>query len=183
MQMMSHRGKYCAAVAVVLAFLIGFSAFALAQDENTEVTKLLEQAKEKAAVLSQDADEMEALPRTDASWQTHAQMLDTVRQHVNDLARTVEKLTAARSSAAPWQQQAIDRMLPLMKELAANTTAAIQHLNQNKVRPVSPDYVEYLRANADTAHELTSTISNFVEYGRARARMDQLAQKLEIASK
>ncbi len=182
---MSNRGLFRVIAGFVGTFmLLAFSTVAPAQNsENAEVSKLLEQAKQQAAALSQDADEMEALPRTDASWQTHADMLNTVAQHVNDLAKTVEKLTSTRNSASPWQQQAIDRMLPLLKELAANTTAAIQHLNQNKVRPVSGNYEEYLRANADTAHERASTVSNVVEYGRARARMQQLEQKLEIASK
>src|SRR5258708_36162516 len=65
---------------------------------NPEVTRLLADAREKAAVLSQDADEMEALTRSDVSWQTHATMLNTIKEHVNDLARTVEKLNASRGS-------------------------------------------------------------------------------------
>jgi hypothetical protein len=48
------------------------------KQENPEVTKLLADARAKAAELSRDADEMEALIRTDVSWQTHAEMLERV---------------------------------------------------------------------------------------------------------
>jgi hypothetical protein len=153
------------------------------KEDNPEVSQLLAEAKEKAAVLSRDADDMEALTRSAASWQSHAVMLDTVKDHVNDLGRTVEKLTVARDSAAPWQQKAIDRMLPLMKELASNTTAAIEHIKEHQSQPNVGSYPEYLRANADTAHQLAYIISSFVEYGETKAKLARLEQRLEIASK
>jgi hypothetical protein len=42
-------------------------------------------------------------------------MLDKIKEDVNNLGRTAESLKAARDSASPWQQQAIDRMMPLLK--------------------------------------------------------------------
>jgi len=117
------------------------------------------------------------------SWQSHADKLEQIKEHVNNLGRTVEQLTAARASASPWQQVAIDRMIPLLKELASNTTAAINHLNENKLRPTSGQYTEYLRANADTAHQLSDMISSFVQYGQTQAKVDKPEQKLEVAAK
>jgi hypothetical protein len=163
--------------------VLGLLAASQNNQENPEVTRLLADAREKAAVLSRDADEMEALTRSDVSWQTHADMLNTIKEHVNDLARTVEKLSASRDSASEWQKQAIDRVMPLMKELAANTTAAINHLNENKLRPTSGSYKEYLKENAETAHQLSDIISSFVRYGDTRARLEKLEQRLEIASR
>ena len=152
------------------------------KEENQEVTRLLQDARDKAAVVSRDADEMETLTRSDTSWQTHASMLETMKEDVNDLAKDVEKLTAARDSASPWQQQAIDRMLPLMKELASNTTAAINHLKQERTRPTTPEYAEYLRQNSESARQLSDMISSFVQYGQTRAKLDKLEQKLEIGT-
>ncbi|MCU1304482.1 MAG: hypothetical protein JWQ87_4766 [Candidatus Sulfotelmatobacter sp.] len=34
---------------------------------------------------------MEALTRSEVSWQSHAAMLETIKEHVNDLGRTMEK--------------------------------------------------------------------------------------------
>ena len=151
--------------------------------ENPEVTRLLADARDKAAVLSRDADEMESLIRTDASWQTHAAMLDEVKRHVNDLGRAAQKLEESRSSASPWQQQAIDRMMPLLKELAANTTAAINHLNENRIRPTTGNYPEYLKENAETAQQLSDMISSYVRYGQTREKLEKLEQRLEVARK
>ncbi len=148
------------------------------ENENAEVSRLLQDVREKAAVLSRDADEMEALTRSDVSWQTHASMLETMKQDVNDMARSVEKLESMRNSASPWQKQAIDRMLPLMRELATNTTAAINHLNEQRSRPTTPEYAQYLRQNSETARQLSDMISAFVDYDQTRAKLAQLEQKL-----
>ena len=152
-------------------------------EENPEVTRLLAEARDEAAALSKDADEMEALTRSDVSWQSHAAMLETIKDHINSLGRTIDKLNAMRDSASDWQRQAIDRSIPLMRDLAANTTAAINHLNENKLRPTSGNYTEYLRENAETAHQLSDMISGFVRYGETREKLDKLEQRLEVASR
>ncbi|MCU1298503.1 MAG: hypothetical protein JWO91_2781 [Acidobacteriaceae bacterium] len=171
------------AVLLLFSTLLAKPALAVQSDENPQVTQLLEDARGQAAVLSKDADEMEALTRSDVSWQSHAYMLDKIKEDVNNLGRTAEKLQAARDSASPWQQQAIDRMMPLLKDLAANTTAAINHLRENQIRPATGSYTEYLKENTETAHELSNMISSFVQYGEERAKLEKLEQKLEIASK
>jgi hypothetical protein len=182
-------GRFLVTGALLAASLLLFPVFTLGaatpvqSEENSEVARLLADARDKAVVLSRDADELEALTRSNVSWESHAAMLDTMKDDVNDLARIVEQLNAARSSASPWQQQAIDRMIPLMKELAANTTAAINHLRENQIRPTSGSYTEYLKANRETAHELADMISSFVQYGQTRAKLEKLEQKLEVANK
>jgi hypothetical protein len=171
------------ALITLLLLMVSSIAPAASNEENLEVTRLLADAREKAAVLSKDADEMEALTRSDASWQSHAAMLESIKEHVNDLGRTMERLNEKRDSASEWQKQAIDRAMPLLKELATNTTAAINHLNENKLRPTSGSYTDYLKQNAETAHELSDMISSFVRYGDTRAKLDRLEHKLEIASR
>jgi hypothetical protein len=136
----------------------------------------------RRAILSKNADEMEALTRSNLSWESPAAMLGKIKEDVNDLGRIAEKLTAARDSASPWQQQAINRMMPLLKDLSENTTAAINHLRKNQTRPTTGSYTEYLKESAETAQQLSDMISSFVQYGEARAKPEKLEQKLEIAS-
>ncbi|HZP64632.1 MAG TPA: hypothetical protein VFB28_14555 [Terriglobales bacterium] len=179
------RYRWIAGVLPVIATLfLLFPSLLLAQkDENPQVASLLKQARDEAVKLSRDADDMESLTRSEVSWESHAAMLERIKEHVNDLGKLAEKMETERGSASPWQQQAIDRMIPLMKDLASNTTAAIDHINQNKLRPTAGDYPEYLKENAETAHELSTMISDFVAYGQARAKLEKLEQRLEIAQK
>lgn len=169
-------------VLVALMLLLVATLLPAENPENPQVAKLLAEAKEQAAQLSMDADDMESLTRSNASWQTHAEKLNEIRDHVNAMGRLVPKLLESRDSASLWQQQAIDRMVPLLKELAANTTAAINHLNQNKERPTTGSYTAYLQENSETARQLSDMISSFWRYGQTRSKLENLEQKLEIAS-
>ena len=182
--MNSSRGSFhCLAAGALMASILLLACPLLlaveSTEENPQVTQLLSEAREKAAVLSRDTDEMESLTRSDVSWQTHASMLETMKEDVNDMGKIVERLQTSRDSASQWQRQAIDRMVPLLKELASNTTAAINHLNQEHTRPTTGEYADYLRQNAKTARELSDMVSSFVQYDQTRAKLEKLEQKLE----
>jgi hypothetical protein len=169
-------------VGIVVAFLsisLPGRVFAL-REESDQVAQLLGEARNEAGELAKDADETESLIRSDVSWQTHAVMLDSVKEHVNNMARIIDKLTAARSSGSELQEQAVDRILPLLKELATNTTNAINYLNENKTRPLGDPYTQYLRDNADTAHQLASTVSSLFEYEKTMNKMGELKNKLVL---
>jgi hypothetical protein len=175
------QGRFAAAMLVAFV-LFSFSTRVLAaRQDSDQLTQLLSQARDEAAQLAKDADETESLIRTQASWETHAAMLDSVKEHVNSMARLIDKLTTARTSGSELQEQAVDRILPLLRELAANTSAAINYLNQNKSRPLAPSYAEYLRDNSETAHQLQSTISSLLEYEQTMTRMEKVRNKLETS--
>ena len=147
---------------------------------SAEIAAELDAAKAEAFELARDADEMMSMVQSDVSWEAHAQTLNEFREHVNNMGKIVAKLQSMRDEASPWQQQAIDRMVPLLKDIAANTTAAIEHLNKGP-RPISGDYKDYLQQNADSAHELADMISAFEQYGRTRAKLERLQDKIEAA--
>jgi len=165
---------------LLICSALGPRAFAVQNAESAGVQDLLYQAREEAVGLDRDADQMEALVRSDIDWQTHADYLESVKTHVNRLASLIDKLQAEREDASPWQQQTIDRVVPMLREIAANTSNAINHLNENHVRPVSGDYPTWLRANAETSHELAELISDTIHYGQTRARLEKLAGELQI---
>lgn len=56
----------------------------------------------------------------------------------------------------------------------SNTNAAINHVAQQQTRPTTPAYAEYLRVNTDAARELATMISDFVQYGQARQKLQSL---------
>ena len=161
------------------ALIIVNRAMALRNAENQDVRDLLSLAAQQSASLDYDADQMQSLLHNDAAWQTHATLLESVKKHVNQLSRTTAKLQAERSEASVWQQKGIDRVVPLLRELAENTTAAINHLNKNKGRPVSGYYSDYLDENAETAHDLNRIISATIEYGHTRDKLERLEEQIQ----
>src|SRR3984957_21319361 len=110
---------------------------------------------------------MQTLVQSDANWVTHVLMLATIKGHVDNMALIIEKLSKAQKSGSELQEQAVEQMLPLVKELSANTTAAINYLKQSKARPISDTYTRYLEKNAETAHQLSSMISSLIDYEKS----------------
>jgi hypothetical protein len=86
-----------------------------------------------------------------------------------------------RGSASPWQQEAIDRIIPVAQKLASNTTAAIERLNRNRTHLQDPQYQEYLKSNAEASRELASMVKDFVDYGKTRNALERLEKRLEVA--
>ena len=150
----------------------------ITRPESPQLTDLLSDASNEALELASDATEMQSLISNDTNWVTHALMLAKVKGHVDSMALIIEKLSKAQKSGSELQEQAVEQMLPLVKELSANTTAAINYLNRNKGRPISDSYTQYLNMNADTARQLSSIITSLLEYQKSMADIEKLRSKL-----
>jgi hypothetical protein len=150
----------------------------VAKADNPQLTQLLADADDEALELANDAGNTQSLIQSDENWVNHALMLAKVKGHVDNLALIIQKLSDMEKSGSDLQKQAIDQMLPLVKQLSANTTAAINYLNQNKARPVSQAYIQYLKKNAETAHQLSSMVSSLVDYEKSMTEIERLRSSL-----
>lgn len=155
---------------------------AQAAKDSPEITKLLTQAKANAALAADDADQLDAYTRSHLSWRSHSRQLETMRGHVNELIGDFNQLKALRSEGSAWQQDAIDRIDPLLKAMADHLTATIQHLNEHQNQIHLQPYQDYARGNRDLADKTLAVIRDFVDYGEALAEADSLEQKLNLAS-
>ena len=162
----------------LLAFV--FLGIGMAQKpDSAQMNHLLTQARNQSTQLATEATTMESYTRTASSWESHSAQLDRIKTHVNDLGKTLQQMSDIRSQASPWQQQAVDEIEPLAKELASSLTTTIEHLNQNKTHLDSPPYRDYLQANAEMATYISDLIRDYVSYGRSKAKYERLGQKLE----
>lgn len=164
---------------IVLLYLAALPSLSAATRETSApLTELLWNARDEAVQLASDADQMQMLILSDANWLTHNLMLHKMQSHLDDMTLIVRKLSETQRSGSDVQQQAVEQMLPLVRELSENTTAAIHYLNQNKNRPLSDTYTQYLQKNAETAGELSSMVSSLVDYEQSMADMAQLKRRL-----
>lgn len=146
--------------------------------DSAHVSALLSEAKTMAYQLKEDAQMMESFNRMNVSLETQKLTINKIRDHINALGQEETKLRAAQAEGSPWQKTAINRINPYLDELGGYTTAAIEHLN-DKTHTLA-DYQDYLEANADYASDLCAMISDFVDYGRTRQRVERLQAKLEV---
>lgn len=169
-------GSYFLAAAVISPLLV----FSAAAQQQSNVTQLLQRTKTTAAQLARDVEHMEMFTRSKTNWQSHASQISVIKEHINNAGKLVSQLEDARDGAAQWQHDAIDHITPLLKEMASNTESIIDHLNKAK-QVWSPQYQEYLKENHDLAEELYSAISDFVQYGTTRQKIEMLEKKLETS--
>jgi hypothetical protein len=85
---------------------------------------------------------------------------------------------AARDTAKPWHQEAIDEITPALKQLASNTENIINYMNANPNRLKAPEYQSYIKLNTELAGDLSSTISDAVDADNARTKLEELKAKL-----
>lgn len=148
--------------------------------DNPKVENLLNQAKFQAFRLESDADNMTELIRTQVSWKAKAQRLTEIKSHINDLGKLTKELESSRVDASPWQKQAVDQMVPLLREMAAITTDEIHFLNSHHNWPHSVQNAKWARQNLTAARELANLTSATVEYGEDRAQLANDSDDIDL---
>jgi K+/H+ antiporter YhaU regulatory subunit KhtT len=146
--------------------------------ESNELRQLLQDASDEAQQLAIDAQDTQTLITTDKNWITHALALAKIKGHVENMSLIIDKLSNAQKSGSELQEQAVQRIIPMVKELSANTQGAINYLNQHKDRPVSETYTEYLRKNAETSRQLASVVESLFDYEKSMSEIQKLRSKL-----
>ena len=111
----TKKHQSLAFVLVAFLFLPVLGRPAGLREESPQLAQTLGEAGTEAGELARDADETESLIRTQASWETHEDMLERVKEHVNNVAHIIQKLESERSSGSELQEQAVDRISPLLK--------------------------------------------------------------------
>jgi hypothetical protein len=181
------RFRFAPVLAAALAFTaLTFTAAASARDSATqssqkEVSQLFEQVNRVAVQLERDAATLESYTRVGVSWRAHADKLEEIKTHINTMGEDAKRLQELRPSAASRQQQAIDRVIPLMMEMASLTESSIAHLENSGQTRQTPEYVKYVKDKAEVSRELSRLLGDFVKYDQARAKLGELEKSLGTA--
>jgi len=178
------RTPYFLILWLLVAGCFSISPAANARDTSSgssaEVSRLLAEVKTEAIALERDAADLHAWTGAkQVGWESHSGKLNLIREHINKAGQLLPRLNEAREGASPWQHQAIDRIYPLLKELADNTQATINHLNDNQSNVHFSPYTDYAKANYDLAQELAALVSDYVEFGEHEAEFHRLQEKLQ----
>ena len=167
----------------IAAFLLLLSASLLAAQshDSAAISKLLTQVKNHAALANEDAVTLESFTRSGVHWSTHAAQLNQMRQHVNNLITDANQMSSLRDEGSPWQQEAIDRISPLLPVIASHLRATIDHLNQNHKQIRMQPYSDYVRANEKLINQAYQLIVHYESYAQAMARVNALDKEFQPA--
>jgi hypothetical protein len=161
-------------------FCLIFATSAQAQKDSEEISGLLSQARTQAWQAAQDADTLQSYTMSPMTWESHAAQLRLIQERVNALAKTTIQLNDLRSQGSRWQQDAIDRVNPLLRDMNDALAATLTALSDHPDRVNMPTYREYVHANYDACEEAATVISNLVAYGKSQSTSATLRRKLEL---
>lgn len=166
-----------------ILFCLVFAVSALAQTKDSdEISRLISQARTQAWQAAQDADTLQSYTMSPLGWESHATQLRLIQDRVNALAKTTQQLNDLRSQGSQWQQIAIDRINPLLRDMDETLAATITALNDHPERVNMPAYREYAHANYDVCEGAATVIGDFVAYGKSKGSSVSLKEKLDVPS-
>ena len=157
-----------------------FATSALAQKDSEKISELLSQARTQAWQAALDAETLQSFTMSNMAWESHAAQLRLIQDRVNALAGTTLQLNDLRLQGSQWQQTAIDRINPLLRDMDAALSNTITALRDHPERVNLPTYRDYAHANYDVCEEAATVISHFVAYGKSKASSESLREKLEL---
>lgn len=163
----------------ILALLLPAGLLTAQNADSPAITKLLQQVKTHAALADRDAATLTSFMNSKMHWSTHSAQLEQIKGHVNNLIRDNNEMIALRGEGSPWQQEAIDRIGLLLPEVARELTSAIDHVSKNQNRLQFEPYRNYVRNNETLIHTASEIISDFVDYGEAKAKSEALEKQLQ----
>ena len=172
-------GGFAASLALLL--VLASPAIKAQTADSEEISKLLTQAEDHAALAADDAATLESYTRSSVSWQAHSAKLAEIAEHINELGKANKQLNDLSSQGSPWQQKAISQIDSLLRDTAAQLTATINHLSDNQSRIHLQPYIDYAHGSYERASKTAQMISDFVEYDKATSKAEALEQKLELS--
>lgn len=180
--MKTYRGIAGLTIALLAAgCLLPTAARAKGNEDSVKIADLLADAKAEAYQLRIDAEHMDVLARSGVSWESHGKQLTQISEHINQAGKILSKLHDVRATGSSWQQMAIDRIDPLLRELADNTEKTINHFNESPGNVRFGAFKEYVHDNYELSVELESLIRDFVDYGAAKEKFERLEESKEAA--
>ena len=148
--------------------------------DSKQISDLFAEVKEHAMLAEDDAQTLEAYTRSNISWQSHADRLRQVKEHVNDLLADYNQMVRLREEGSPWQQEAIDQLSPLTKSMANHLTATIEHQRANPTHVKMAPWVDYVHGNSEYVTKASTLIHDLVDYGAAKSTAESLERRLSL---
>lgn len=134
-----------------------------------EARETLKDLKGFATKAAGSAEDLEFLSqRNTVSADSHLPPLIELREDVNTMGKEIASLEAQRDSLEPWEQAAVDKVVPLLKEAADNTQGAIHYFNESRLGLWTPNYRSYVQKVQRDSDQIAQTLKDYMKYESVR---------------
>lgn len=153
---MKSVNSFIARMSIIALALIAPAAFAFAAQspDSATIAKLLQQARAHAASANDDAEFLVSNAQSAFDSQMHAQYLQKVREHAIDLFTDYHQLQAIKDKGTPQQREAIDRLDPLLRDMATSLTTTLQTFNAHPARSNMPYFRTRMRGDWESINKV-----------------------------
>ena len=149
---------------------------------ETAARKTLTRAQASACAVADEADQLRGLADPMFSPDSHRDKLTALKGKVNRMGQEISSLGAERESLAPWEQQAIDEILPLLQATAENTESAIEYFNAHGDRLWLETYRDYADHIWQGSDQIAKILKNYLKYDRLRDQEVYAEERLRADS-
>ena len=113
---------------------------------------------------------LDGLPRQ-VHWMSHAQSLETLKTHVNQLGQTLTSLEQLKPQANEGQRMAIENARPHLVGVAQQLTRAIDLLSDDRQSVIWSPYTNTVSSLYNHADSLYETVDTIMDYEESRMRL------------
>ena len=149
---------------------------------ETAARKTLTRAQASAGAVADEADQLRRIADLMFSPDSHRDKLTALKGKVNRMGQEISSLRAERESLAPWEQQAIDEILPLLQATAENTESAIEYFNAHGDRLWMGTYRDYADHIWQGSDQIAKILKNYLKYDTLRDQEVYAEERLRAAS-
>jgi len=142
---------------------------------SATVERLFPEVASEAMALQRDCDAIaDWTSERQVRWQSLAEELQLIREHVDLAGRLVSLLQAERESSTARQQRVIDHICPLLKSLADNTQEMLNQFSDNRCTTHVSAQHDYAKVAAKLAREWSSLVAPYVGSGQRESELDHV---------
>jgi hypothetical protein len=148
---------------------------------SAQAEATLGQIDEWSANIADTAFHLSDMAQHQLDPQSHLEGLDNLKHDINWIGVDVSVLEAERNSLAAWEVQALDQIVPLMHDAAANAEKAIQTFNSDRRRLWATSYVEDTAKIAEDTNKVAALIHNYLKLEKTQEREQRIERDLGSA--
>ena len=146
---------------------------------TSEAQQKLEHLRATSDSVKNNADQLRmAAKNAELSPEGHTSTLETMRAAINDMGRTMDVLQAEHSSLSSWEQEAVAKTAPLLKNAAENTDTAINTLKADDQYLWNPVYTSSLNHISQDTKQMATILKDDLKLAQLRHQEQRLDQSL-----
>ena len=139
----------------------------------------LKMMDQQIAAIADNAFVMnQTIDRTDDS-EFQADSLADLRDQVNKVGQEIAVIEAERASLPQWQTDAVGQITPVLQDVAAETTQAINTFQADKGRLFASDYATETKQISDNADKVAQHLHDDLKLANAEATEGRVSTAID----